>query len=93
MDDFYRFQHTFLVSHCFSQIPTGQAPPNGPIRLWRNFDFSLSFTSGRVQLRYNWAWGNICDSDGSFGITEATVVCHQLGFTGASSHGRARDDM
>ena len=41
---------------------------------------------------YNSQWGNICD-DESFGITEATVICHQLGYTGASSYSRARDDV
>ena len=70
---------------------TGQLS-NGPIRLWRNGNSSLSFTSGRVQLLYNSQWGNICD-DVSFGITEATVICHQLGYTGASSYSRARDDL
>ena len=65
---------------------------NGPIRLWRNGSSSLSFTSGRVQLVYNSQWGNICD-DVSFGITEATVICHQLGYTGASSYSRARNDL
>ena len=42
-------------------------------------------------MRYNNRWGNICD-DGRFGITEATVICHQLGYTGASSYSRARND-
>ena len=30
--------------------------------------------------------------DSSFGLTEATVICHQLGYTGASSYSRTRDD-
>ena len=65
---------------------------SGSIRLWRNGSSSLSFTSGRVQLVYNSQWGNIC-GDVSFGIAEATVICHQLGYTGASSYSRARDDL
>ena len=57
---------------------------NGPIRLWRN-GFTLStYTSGQVQLVYNRQWGNICGGT-IFGTTEATVICHQLGYTGASS--------
>ena len=68
----------------------------GAIRLvlWRDSSTSLSYTSGRVQLvtDYRRQWGNICD-DSSFGKTEATVICHQLGYTGASSYSRARDIM
>ena len=65
---------------------------NGPIRLRRYSSVSLSYTSGRVQVYVNSRWGNICD-DASFGLTEATVICHQLGYTGASSYSRARSDM
>lgn len=70
----------------------GQAD-NGPIRLWRSGTTSLSYTSGRVQLMYISRWGNICDEFGSFNLTEATVICHQLGFTGASAYNRASDDQ
>ena len=69
-------------------VYTGQS--NGPIRLWSN-GLSSSTTFGRVQLFYNSQWGNICD-DASFGLTEATVICHQLGYTGASSYSRASND-
>ena len=65
---------------------------NGPIRLWRSGSTSLSYTSGRVQVLFDEQWGNICD-DSSFGPTEATVICHHLGYTGASSYSRTRDDM
>ena len=66
----------------------------GSIRLWRNGSTSLSYTSGRVQVVariFGSEWGNICD-DSSFGLIEATVICHQLGYTGASSYSRTRDD-
>ena len=33
-------------------------------------------------------WGNICD-DYYYSSTEANVICHQLGYTGASSYFRA----
>ena len=64
---------------------------NGPIRLWRNGNSSTEFTSGRVQLVYDSVWGNIC-WDAHFGLTEADVICHQLGYTGALDFDRASDD-
>ena len=56
----------------------------GTARLWRNGLTSTSYSFGRVQIYFNSRWGNICD-DSQFGITEATVVCHQLGYSSASS--------
>ena len=38
-------------------------------------------------MYYN-GWGNICDDD-YYNSTEANVICHQLGYTGASSYSRA----
>ena len=38
-------------------------------------------------MYYN-GWGNICD-DYYYNSTEANVICHQLGYTGASSYSRA----
>ena len=65
----------------------GVTAPNGPIRLVRNGSVSQHLTSGRVQIYLN-RWGHICD-DSSFGITEANVICHQLGYTGAISQSNA----
>ena len=64
---------------------------NGPIRLWRNGNSSTEFTSGRVQLVYDNVWGNIC-LDAHFGLTGADVICHQLGYAGASYYDRASND-
>ena len=61
-------------------VPSG----SGVVRLWRSGSTSTSYSSGRVQIYYNSQWGNICD-DYQFGTTEAHVICHQLGYTGASS--------
>ena len=38
-------------------------------------------------MYYN-GWGNICD-DYYYNSAEANVICHQLGYTGASSYSRA----
>ena len=41
--------------------------------------------SGTVQICFNRYWGNICDKPRfGFGFQEAHVVCHQLGYSGAS---------
>ena len=65
---------------------------NGPIRLWRSGTTSISYTSGRVQVYYNSRWGNICDQFGNSGLNEATVICHQLGYAGASSWSKTSND-
>ena len=65
---------------------------NGPIRLWRNGVTSNAYTSGRVQLVVARRWGNICGGDSSFDLDAASVVCHQLGYTGARGWSTASND-
>ena len=66
----------------------------GTVRLYRNGFTSISYSAGIVQIYYFTSssssnrWGNICD-DLSFASNEATVICRQLGYTGASTYGRA----
>ena len=64
---------------------------NGPIRLERDGSVSQQLTSGRVQVYILRHWAYICD-DSSFGITEANVICHQLGYTGAISQSNAKHE-
>ena len=61
---------------------------NGALRLIRDNQYSdtQAWSSGIVQIYYGSIWGNICD-DSFFSFDEADVVCHQLGYTGASSFG------
>ena len=61
---------------------------NGAIILSRNGHTSSSYYYGIVRVYYNNGWGNICD-DYYYSSTEANVICHQLGYTGASSYSRA----
>ena len=61
---------------------------NGAVRLYRNGVHSSLYTHGIVQLQYRDITGNICD-DFNFGSNEANIICHQLGYTGASRYSRA----
>ena len=61
------------------------------MRLLNDGSTSLYNTAGRVQVWYGGQWGNICD-DFSFGSNEANVICHQLGWSGATSFYYAQYD-
>ena len=63
-------------------------PRNGAIILSRNGYSSSSYYYGIVRVYYNNGWGNICD-DYYYNSAEANVICHQLGYTGASNYSRA----
>ena len=60
----------------------------GTTRLYRNGYTLSSYYYGIVQIYINGQWGNICD-DTYYNQYEADVICHQLGYTGASSYSRA----
>ena len=60
---------------------------NGAMRLFNNGSTSLNNTAGIVQVWNNGEWGNIC-FDTTFGMNEANVICHQLGWSNATSYTR-----
>lgn len=67
---------------------------NGAMRLARDGVNSISYSSGRVQLYFNDMWGNICGDAFNSPIRqmEADVMCHHLGYTGASDYSLASND-
>ena len=70
--------------YCIHVFATGPSS-SGAMRLYNGRSASMENTAGRVQLWYNGRWGNICD-DVFFSQSEADVLCHQLGRSGASDY-------
>ena len=64
---------------------------SGAIRLVRGSTTSPDYTSGVVQVWWNGQWGSICYGY-SFDYDEANVICHQLGWSGASSYTSSQHD-
>ena len=67
---------------CFTGVATGA------VILFHSGTVSSSYYYGIVRIYYEHGWGNICH-DMYFTQYEADVICHQLGYTGASSYSRA----
>ena len=78
-----------LIMYCIFLLCIDSPNSNGVLRLFRNGITSSLHHFGIVQIQYNGEWGNICDDDNDYGQYEADVICHQLGYTGASSYSRA----
>ena len=63
-------------------------PSNGAIILSRCNYSSTSYYYGTVRVYYDDGWGNIC-YDNYYSYNDANVICHQLGYTGASNFSRS----
>ena len=83
------FDNFFVTSVItFMYLALGSPHGNGVVRLYHNGVASSSYYYGIVQIWYNGQWDNICDDD-DYGQYEADVICHQLGYIGASSYSKA----
>ncbi len=52
-----------------------------PVRLVKENISRPTLKEGTLEIMYNDTWRSVCDS--RWGYSEAVVVCHMLGFSGA----------
>ena len=75
-------------------VPGGNPNGNGVIQLsyYGRNSSSTSLSYGVVQIFINNGWSNIY-ADQYYGQNEADVICHQLGYTGASTCSYSRAEL
>ena len=95
MSYYLKFKQFYLVNplatplfYCYVDVASSSHVGFGTTRLYRNGYTLSSNYYGIVQIYINGQWGNICD-DNYYSQYEADIICHQLGYTGASSYSRA----
>ena len=75
----YTLIDSLITAFLFARWSLGQVA--GDLRL----STGRGASNGRLQVYIGREWGEICDT--GFGMNEADVACHQLGFVGAVSVG------
>ena len=74
-------------------VSTFTAQGNGAVEFYRSGQSSHLYSSGIVRIYYNKGWGNICNRNKTWGQSESDVVCHQMGWSGASSYTTALNSI
>ena len=89
-----RVIHIAAFIQLILQQTNGTSPAVGTIRLWREgLNSGVSASFGRVQIVGEFGnWGNFCGKTGLIRLTEAHVICHQLGYTEASDFSTGKND-
>ena len=76
LNNYYCF---LMLKQLYKQYNYCIMSTDGKLRL--NGPGSNTVTTGQVQVSVNGEWGTVCDN--AWNLDDATVACHQLGYSGA----------